>query len=491
MAKEITGREKDYSQWYNDLVLKGGLADYTAVRGCMVIKPHGFALWENMRDQLDRMFKATGHVNAYFPLFIPKSFLSKEAAHVQGFAKECAVVTHYRLKNDPNGNGVIVDPDAKLEEELIVRPTSETIIWNSYKDWIKSYRDLPLLINQWANVVRWEMRTRLFLRTAEFLWQEGHTAHATAQEAIAETRQMLDIYAEFAEEWMAMPVIKGVKTASERFAGAEDTYCIEALMQDGKALQAGTSHFLGQNFAKAFEVKFSDKENKLDYVWATSWGVSTRLVGALVMAHSDDDGLILPPKIAPMQVVIVPIYKGPEQKELIDIKVNELLSALKKAGVRVKYDDSDNNRPGWKFAEYEMKGVPVRIAFGARDLENNVAEVARRDTKEKKSISLDGLSDAVVQLLNNIQQAMFDKAKAYRDAHITKVDTWQDFEKTLDGEGGFISAHWDGTAETEEAIKQKTKATIRCIPLNNPQEEGKCILTGMPSKERVLFARAY
>jgi prolyl-tRNA synthetase len=491
MAKEITSREKDYSQWYNDLVLKGGLADYTAVRGCMVIKPHGFALWENMRDQLDRMFKATGHVNAYFPLFIPKSFLSKEAAHVQGFAKECAVVTHYRLKNDPNGNGVIVDPDAKLEEELIVRPTSETIIWNSYKDWIKSYRDLPLLINQWANVVRWEMRTRLFLRTAEFLWQEGHTAHATAQEAIAETRQMLDIYAEFAEEWMAMPVIKGVKTASERFAGAEDTYCIEALMQDGKALQAGTSHFLGQNFAKAFEVKFSDKENKLDYVWATSWGVSTRLVGALVMAHSDDDGLILPPKIAPMQVVIVPIYKGPEQKEQIDIKVNELLSALKKAGVRVKYDDSDNNRPGWKFAEYEMKGVPVRIAFGARDLENNVAEVARRDTKEKKSISLDGLSDAVVQLLNNIQQAMFDKAKAYRDAHITKVDTWQDFEKTLDGEGGFISAHWDGTAETEEAIKQKTKATIRCIPLNNPQEEGKCILTGMPSKERVLFARAY
>jgi len=491
MAKEITSRDKDYAQWYNDLVLKGELADYTAVRGCMVIKPHGFALWENMRDQLDKMFKATGHVNAYFPLFIPKSFLSREAAHVEGFAKECAVVTHYRLKNDPNGNGVIVDPEAKLEEELIVRPTSETIIWNSYKDWIQSYRDLPLLINQWANVVRWEMRTRLFLRTAEFLWQEGHTAHATAAEAIAETRQMLDIYATFAEEWMALPVIKGVKTASERFAGAEDTYCIEALMQDGKALQAGTSHFLGQNFAKAFDVKFSDKENKLDYVWATSWGVSTRLVGALVMAHSDDEGLVLPPKIAPLQVVIVPIYKGPEQKSQIDARVSELMAQLKKAGVRVKYDDSDNNRPGWKFAEYEMKGVPVRIALGARDLENNVVEVARRDTKEKKSISLDGLHETIVQLLDKIQQAMFDKARAYRDAHITKVDNWQDFEKTLDGEGGFISAHWDGTAETEESIKQKTKATIRCIPLNNPQEEGKCILTGKPSKERVLFARAY
>jgi len=491
MAKEITSRAQDYSQWYNDLVLKGGLADYTAVRGCMVIKPHGFALWENMRDQLDKMFKATGHVNAYFPLFIPKSFLSKEAAHVEGFAKECAVVTHYRLKNDPNGNGVIVDPEAKLEEELIVRPTSETIIWNSYKDWIKSYRDLPLLINQWANVVRWEMRTRLFLRTAEFLWQEGHTAHATAQEAIAETRLILDIYAAFAEEWMAMPVIKGLKTASERFAGAEDTYCIEALMQDGKALQAGTSHFLGQNFAKAFDVKFSDKENKLEYVWATSWGVSTRLVGALVMAHSDDDGLILPPKIAPLQVVIVPIYKGPEQKIQIDAKVQELVAQLKKAGIRVKYDDNDNNRPGWKFAEYEMKGVPVRIAFGARDLENNVAEVARRDTKEKKSMSLDGLGDSIIQLLDEIQQAMFDKAKAYRDAHITRVDNWADFEKALEGEGGFISAHWDGTAATEEAIKQQTKATIRCIPLDNPQEEGKCILTGQPSKERVLFARAY
>ncbi|MEO6314827.1 MAG: proline--tRNA ligase [Chitinophagaceae bacterium] len=491
MAKEITSRAQDYSQWYNDLVLKGGLADYTAVRGCMVIKPHGFALWENMRDQLDKMFKATGHVNAYFPLFIPKSFLSKEAAHVAGFAKECAVVTHYRLKNDPNGTGVIVDPDAKLEEELIVRPTSETIIWSCYKDWIQSYRDLPLLINQWANVVRWEMRTRLFLRTAEFLWQEGHTAHATAGEAIAETRQMLDIYAEFAEEWMAMPVIKGVKTASERFAGAEDTYCIEALMQDGKALQAGTSHFLGQNFAKAFDVKFSDKENKLDYVWATSWGVSTRLVGALVMAHSDDDGLVLPPKIAPLQVVIVPIYKGPEQKAVIDAKVLELVATLKKAGVRVKYDDNDNNRPGWKFAEYEMKGVPVRIAFGARDMENNVAEVARRDTKEKKSISLDGLGESIIALLDEIQQAMFNKAKSYRDAHIIKADSWEHFEQALDGEGGFISAHWDGTPETEEAIKQKTKATIRCIPLNNPQEAGVCILSGKPSKERVLFARAY
>jgi prolyl-tRNA synthetase len=491
MAKEITSREKDYAQWYNDLVLKGGLADYSAVRGCMVIKPHGFALWENMRDQLDKMFKETGHVNAYFPLFIPKSFLSREAAHVEGFAKECAVVTHYRLKNDPNGNGVIVDPDAKLEEELIVRPTSETIIWNSYKDWIQSYRDLPLLINQWANVVRWEMRTRLFLRTAEFLWQEGHTAHATSQEAIAETRQMLDVYASFAEEWMALPVIKGVKTASERFAGAEDTYCIEALMQDGKALQAGTSHFLGQNFAKAFDVKFSDKENKLDYVWATSWGVSTRLVGALVMAHSDDEGLVLPPKIAPLQVVIVPIYKGAEQKQQIDTKVLELVAQLKKAGVRVKYDDNDNNRPGWKFAEYEMKGVPVRIALGARDLENNMVEVARRDTKEKKSVSLNGLHQTIIQLLSDIQQAMFDKARAYRDAHITRVDSWEDFEKMLDGAGGFISAHWDGTAETEEAIKQQTKATIRCIPLNNPQEEGKCILTGKPSKERVLFARAY
>src|SRR5450432_407923 len=491
MAKEITSREKDYSQWYNDLVLKGGLADYTAVRGCMVIKPHGFALWENMRDQLDRMFKATGHVNAYFPLFIPKSFLSREAAHVQGFAKECAVVTHYRLKNDPNGNGVIVDPDAKLEEELIVRPTSETIIWNSYKDWIKSYRDLPLLINQWANVVRWEMRTRLFLRTAEFLWQEGHTAHATAQEAIAETRQMLDIYAEFAEEWMAMPVIKGIKTASERFAGAEDTYCIETLMQDGKALQAGTSHFLGQNFAKAFDVKFSDKQNKLDYVWATSWGVSTRLVGALVMAHSDDEGLILPPRIAPVQVVIIPIYKGDEKKDLLDARGKEIAAGLKKAGIRVKFDNNDNNRPGWKFAEYEKKGVPLRIALGLRDLENNTVEIARRDTREKKNVQADGLTELVEKLLLEIQQDIYQKALEYRDQHITRADSWDEFVKLLDEKGGFISAHWDGTIASEEAIKEKLKATIRCIPLNNPLEEGLCIFSGKPSRERVLFARAY
>jgi prolyl-tRNA synthetase len=491
MSKEITSREADYSQWYNDLVLKGGLADYSAVRGCMVIKPYGFTLWENMRDQLDRMFKETGHVNAYFPLFIPKSFLSKEAAHVEGFAKECAVVTHYRLKNDPNGGGVVVDPEAKLEEELIVRPTSETIIWNTYKDWIQSYRDLPLLINQWANVVRWEMRTRLFLRTAEFLWQEGHTAHATREEAVEETEKMLDVYASFVEEFMAVPVIKGVKTASERFAGAEDTYCIEALMQDGKALQAGTSHFLGQNFAKAFDVKFLTKENKLEYVWATSWGVSTRLIGALVMAHSDDQGLILPPKIAPLQVVIVPIYKGEEQKAMIGEKVTILLKELKALGISAKYDDNDNNRPGWKFAEYELKGVPVRIALGARDLENKVAEVARRDTKEKQSLPLENLAEQVKNLLDEIQAAMFNKAKTYRDSHITEVNEWADFERLLDEKGGFLSAHWDGTAETEEAIKDKTKATIRCIPIGNKQEAGSCILTGKPSTQRVLFARAY
>ncbi len=491
MSKEITSREADYSQWYNDLVLKGGLADYSAVRGCMVIKPYGFTLWENMRDQLDRMFKETGHVNAYFPLFIPKSFLSKEAAHVEGFAKECAVVTHYRLKNDPNGGGVVVDPEAKLEEELIVRPTSETIIWNTYKDWIQSYRDLPLLINQWANVVRWEMRTRLFLRTAEFLWQEGHTAHATREEAVEETEKMLDVYASFVEEFMAVPVIKGVKTASERFAGAEATYCIEALMQDGKALQAGTSHFLGQNFAKAFDVKFLTKENKLEYVWATSWGVSTRLIGALVMAHSDDQGLILPPKIAPLQVVIVPIYKGEEQKAMIGEKVTILLKELKALGISAKYDDNDNNRPGWKFAEYELKGVPVRIALGARDLENKVAEVARRDTKEKQSLPLENLAEQVKNLLDEIQAAMFNKAKTYRDSHITEVNEWADFERLLDEKGGFLSAHWDGTAETEEAIKDKTKATIRCIPLGNKQEAGSCILTGKPSTQRVLFARAY
>ena len=491
MSKEITSRQQDYSQWYNDLVIKGGLADYSAVRGCMVIKPHGFALWENMRDALDKMFKDTGHVNAYFPLFIPKSFLSKEAAHVEGFAKECAVVTHYRLKNDPNGTGIIVDPDAKLEEELIIRPTSETIIWNTYKDWIQSYRDLPLLINQWANVVRWEMRTRLFLRTAEFLWQEGHTAHATAAEAIEETEKMLGVYATFAEEFMAMPVIRGIKTASERFAGAVETYCIEALMQDGKALQAGTSHFLGQNFAKAFDVKFSNKENQQEYVWATSWGASTRLVGALVMAHSDDEGLILPPKIAPQQVVIVPIYKGDEQKAKIDGKVSEIMKQLKELGIRVTYDNNDNTRPGWKFAEHELKGVPVRLALGVRDLEKNEVEVARRDIKEKKIVSLDGIEQYIATLLKDIQQNMFNKAKQYRDDHITNADTWNEFEKLLDEKGGFISAHWDGTAETEEAIKEKTKATIRCIPLNNQQEDGKCILTGKPSKQRVLFARAY
>ncbi len=491
MSKEITARETDYSQWYNDLVIKAGLADYSAVRGCMVIKPYGFALWENMQAQLDKRFKETGHQNAYFPLFIPKSFLSKEAAHVEGFAKECAVVTHYRLKNDEAGTGIIVDPDAKLEEELIVRPTSETIIWNTYKTWIQSYRDLPVLINQWANVVRWEMRTRLFLRTTEFLWQEGHTAHSNAQEAIDETMQMLNIYAEFAEEWMAMPVIRGVKSANERFAGAVDTFCIEGMMQDGKALQAGTSHFLGQNFAKAFDVKFSDKENKLEYVWATSWGVSTRLIGALIMAHSDDDGLVLPPKLAPIQVVIVPIYKGEEQKKAIDEKVIPLIEDFKALGVSVKYDDDDSRRPGWKFAEYEMKGVPVRIALGARDLEQNIAEVARRDTKTKESISLDGLANTVFLLLNDIQNSIYQKAKDYRDSHITKADTWDEFVKILDGKGGFVSAHWDGTAETEEKIKELSKATIRCIPLNNPKEEGKDILTGKPSSERVLFARAY
>ena len=491
MSKEITSREKDYSQWYNDLVIKGGLADYSAVRGCMVIKPYGYALWENMRDNLDRMFKETGHVNAYFPLFIPKSFLSKEAAHVEGFAKECAVVTHYRLKNDPSGNGIIVDPDAKLEEELIIRPTSETIIWNTYKDWIQSYRDLPLLINQWANVVRWEMRTRLFLRTAEFLWQEGHTAHATKEEAVEEAEKMLEVYATFVEEFMAVPVIRGIKSEAERFAGAENTYCIEALMQDGKALQAGTSHFLGQNFAKAFDVKFLNKENQQEYVWATSWGVSTRLVGALVMAHSDDEGLILPPKIAPVQVVIVPIYKGDEQKEMINKKANELINELKNQGIRVKYDDNDNARPGWKFAEYELKGVPVRLALGARDLEKNVVEVARRDTKEKEVVSLDNIISHITGLLSTIQVNMFEKARLYREEHVTKADTWKEFEKLLESKGGFISAHWDGTAETEENIKEKTKATIRCIPLKNEQENGKCILTGKPSKQRVLFARAY
>ena len=492
MGKEITSREQDYSQWSNDLVIKGNLADYSAVRGCMVIKPYGFALWENMRDVLDRMFKDTGHQNAYFPLFVPKSLFEAEEKNAEGFAKECAVVTHYRLKADPNNKGkLIVDPEAKLEEELVVRPTSEAIIWSTYKGWIQSYRDLPILDNQWANVVRWEMRTRLFLRTAEFLWQEGHTAHATAVEAIAETRQMLDVYADFAENWMALPVIKGVKSPNERFAGAEDTYCIEALMQDGKALQAGTSHFLGQNFAKAFDVKFSDKENKLDYVWATSWGVSTRLIGALVMAHSDDDGLILPPKIAPIQVVIVPIYKGDEQKAILDEKVKGIVTKLKSLGISVKYDDSDNARPGWKFAEYELKGVPVRMAIGIRDLENNLVEIARRDTKEKKTVSIEGIDLYIKDLLDDIQSAMYTKAKQFRESHISVTDSWDEFIQILDTKGGFISAHWDGTAETEDKIKELSKATIRCIPLNNPLEEGKCILTGKPSVQRVLFARAY
>ena len=492
MAKELTTREQDYSQWYNDLVLKGSLADYSAVRGCMVIKPYGYALWENMQAALDKMFKDTGHENAYFPLFVPKSLFEAEEKNAEGFAKECAIVTHYRLKTDPNNKGkLMVDPEAKLEEELIVRPTSEAIIWNTYKTWIQSYRDLPILVNQWANVVRWEMRTRLFLRTAEFLWQEGHTAHATKDEAIAETVKMLDVYADFAENWMAMPVIKGVKTESERFAGAEDTYCIEALMQDGKALQAGTSHFLGQNFAKAFDVKFSDKNNKQEYVWATSWGVSTRLIGGLVMTHSDDEGLVLPPRIAPIQVVIVPIFKGDEQKAMIDEKMAVVVASFKAAGIRVKYDNTDNNRPGWKFAEYELKGVPIRIAVGPRDLENNKVELARRDTKEKTAISLDGLTETVAALLLEIQSNLLQRATQYRDDHITSVDTWDEFINVLDNKTGFVFAHWDGTAATEEKIKDQTKATIRCIPLDNPLEDGKCILTGNPSKQRVLFARAY
>ncbi|HHT53193.1 MAG TPA: proline--tRNA ligase [Bacteroidales bacterium] len=489
MAKSITSREKDYSQWYIDIVKNAELAENSAVRGCMVIKPYGYAIWEKMRDTLDKMFKETGHVNAYFPLFIPKSFFSREADHVEGFAKECAVVTHYRLKND-EGGGVVVDPDAKLEEELIVRPTSETIIWDTYRNWIQSYRDLPILCNQWANVVRWEMRTRLFLRTAEFLWQEGHTAHATEQEAVEETRQMLEVYAEFAEKTMAMPVVKGVKSASERFAGALDTYCIEAMMQDGKALQAGTSHFLGQNFAKAFDVKFLNKENQLEYVWATSWGVSTRLIGALIMSHSDDNGLVLPPKLAPLQVVIIPIYRQKEQLDIITEKVKPLMAQLKKRGITVKYDDDDSQRSGWKFNEYEMKGVPVRVAIGPRDLENNQAEIARRDTFEKTTVPFDGLDQYIENLLDEIQENIYQKALKFREETTHRADTWEEFEAYLD-QGGFVSAHWDGTPETEELIKEKTKATIRCIPLNNPQEEGTCILTGKPSKERVLFARAY
>jgi prolyl-tRNA synthetase len=490
MSKGITSRSADYSAWYNELVTKADLAEHSDVRGCMVIKPYGYSIWEKMQQVLDQMFKDTGHSNAYFPLFIPKSFFSKEASHVDGFAKECAVVTHYRLMDDGNGN-IVVDPDAKLEEELIVRPTSETIIWNTYRGWIQSYRDLPILVNQWANVVRWEMRTRLFLRTSEFLWQEGHTAHATSEEAIAETRQMLEVYANFAENWMAVPVIKGVKSPNERFAGALDTYCIEALMQDGKALQAGTSHFLGQNFAKAFDVKFTGKDGKQDFVWATSWGVSTRLIGALIMAHSDDEGLVLPPKLAPIQVVIVPIYNSEESFEIITNKVNELMPKLRAKGISVKYDNRDSQRPGFKFAEWELKGVPVRIAIGPRDLENGTVEVARRDTKEKKVYQLENIENQIEELLNDIQSAIYKKAFDFRENNITNADTFEEFVSILDGKAGFVAAHWDGTPETEEKIKDLTKATIRCIPLGNKLEDGKCILTGNPSTQRVLFARAY
>jgi prolyl-tRNA synthetase len=491
MAKELTSRKENYSQWYNELVIKADLAENSAVRGCMVIKPYGYAIWEKMQSVLDGMFKETGHVNAYFPLFIPKSFFSKEASHVEGFAKECAIVTHYRLKNDPNGKGVIVDPDAKLEEELIVRPTSETIIWNTYKNWIQSWRDLPILCNQWANVVRWEMRTRLFLRTAEFLWQEGHTAHATKEEAIVETFKMVNVYADFAQNYLALPVIRGHKSENERFAGALDTLCIEALMQDGKALQAGTSHFLGQNFAKAFDVKFADKEGKLDYVWATSWGVSTRLMGALVMAHSDDNGLVLPPKLAPYQVVIVPIYKNSEQLSVISAKVNEIIPKLKARGISVRYDDSDAKKPGWKFAEYELKGVPVRIAVGPRDIEEGTVEIARRDTLSKEVVPVDNVDQFIANLLDDIQENIFKKALDFRDSHITSVDTWDEFKEVLTNKGGFISAHWDGTPETEQKIKEETKATIRCIPLDNDLEQGACIYSGNPSSQRALFAIAY
>ena len=491
MAKELTSRSENYSQWYQDLVIKADLAENSAVRGCMVIKPYGYAIWEKMQAELDRMFKETGHVNAYFPLFIPKSFFSKEADHVEGFAKECAVVTHYRLKNDEENGGVVVDPDAKLEEELIVRPTSETIIWNTYKNWIQSYRDLPILCNQWANVVRWEMRTRLFLRTAEFLWQEGHTAHATKEEAIEETEKIINVYANFAENFMAVPVIKGLKSANERFAGALETYSIEALMQDGKALQSGTSHFLGQNFAKAFDVTFATKEGKEDYVWATSWGVSTRLMGALIMAHSDDNGLVLPPKLAPFQVVIVPIYRKEEQLAEITEKVDEIIAKLKAKGISVKYDDRDTRKPGWKFAEYELKGVPVRLAMGPRDLENGTVEVARRDNLTKEVTSLDNIDEYVENLLEDIQKNIFQKAYDFRAENTRKVDTWEEFKEVLNTKGGFISAHWDGTPETEDLIKNETKATIRCMPLEYEEEEGVCIYSGKPSKRRVLFALAY
>ena len=491
MSKKLTPRSEDYSKWYNELVVKADLAENSGVRGCMVIKPYGYAIWEKMQAALDTMFKETGHENAYFPLFIPKSYLSKEASHVDGFAKECAVVTHYRLKNDENGNGIIVDPDAKLEEELIVRPTSETIIWDTYRRWIQSYRDLPILINQWANVVRWEMRTRLFLRTAEFLWQEGHTAHATKQEAIEEAERMMNVYATFAEEFMAVPVIKGLKTASERFAGAEETYCIEALMQDGKALQAGTSHYLGQNFAKAFDVKYATKEGKQEYVWATSWGVSTRLMGALVMTHSDDQGLVLPPKLAPIHVVIVPIYKGEEQLETLAEYVKPFIADLRAKGLTVKFDDRDTLKPGFKFAEYEQKGVPVRIAIGARDIENGTFEVARRDLLSKESVSADQLTSYIVELLDDIQKTIYQKALDYRSSHITEVNSYEEFKDILETKGGFIAAHWDGTPESEAAIQEETKATIRCIPLDAKEEKGSCIYSGKPSKMRVLFAKAY
>lgn len=493
MSKGLPKRSEDYSLWYNELVKRADLAENSPVRGCMVIKPYGYSIWEKMQAELDRMFKETGHTNAYFPLFIPKSFLSKEASHVEGFAKECAVVTHYRLKNAEDGSGVIVDPEAKLEEELIVRPTSETVIWSTYKNWIQSYRDLPLLVNQWANVVRWEMRTRLFLRTTEFLWQEGHTAHATSKEAMAETVQMMNVYAQFAEEFMALPVVKGRKTANERFAGADDTLCIEALMQDGKALQAGTSHFLGQNFAKAFDVKFATKEGGLEYVWGTSWGVSTRLMGALIMAHSDDNGLVLPPKLAPFQVVIVPIYRGEDELELISVKAREIMADLRKAGISVKYDDRDTQKPGWKFAEYELKGVPVRIALGPRDLENKTLELARRDTLTKESFQWEEMpiAEKIGGLLDQIQEGIYQKAFDFRKDNTTEVNSWEEFKQVLEEKAGFLSAHWDGTPETEDKIKDLTKATIRCIPLDQVQEAGTCVYSGKPSTGRVLFAKAY
>ena len=491
MAKKLTSRTEDYSKWYNDLVVMADLAENSGVRGCMVIKPYGYAIWEKIQAELDKKFKETGHVNAYFPLLIPKSYFSKEASHVDGFAKECAVVTHYRLKNDTDGKGIIVDEGAKLEEELIVRPTSETIIWDTYRKWIQSYRDLPLLVNQWANVMRWEMRTRLFLRTSEFLWQEGHTAHATEQEALKEAKLMCNVYADFVENFMAIPVVKGVKSESERFAGAIETYCIEALMQDGKALQAGTSHFLGQNFAKAFDVKFQSKEGKLDYVWATSWGVSTRLMGALVMTHSDDHGLVLPPNLAPWQVVIVPIHKTDEQLDQISEKAQVIMKALRSQGISVKFDNRTTHKPGWKFNEYELKGVPLRIAIGPKDLEKGTVELARRDTLEKQFMALDEVENAVPQLLKQIQDDLYNKALSFRESHITEVNDFDTFKELLDTKTGFLSCHWDGTTETEDKIKNLTKATIRCIPLNAVKEDGKCILTGAPSKKRVLFAKAY